>query len=106
MDEKLDFIKENRHKAYKTQVDFFNAFIDEQEKQEYINKDERSKRIGRYKKALQRGSPADTIDGMYEFLLKNKKIKKADAYKPLTDSKFEREILGESHYREIIKNQK
>lgn len=101
MKHKIEFIKQNLELAFKRQNLFLEGLLDYLEDKEEISIDDRERQKEAYKKALQRGSPKDRINAMYEFLLEQDKIRERQIYKPLFDDKFEKKTLGEENYKKI-----
>ena len=86
---------------------------------EFVEFDENScdeeyfkKRAKTYEKLMQRVKNenlsshklADKLRKIYKFLLDKDEYKELNDYKPLTDDKFEREILGDEIYENIATN--
>ena len=86
---------------------------------EFVEFDENScdeeyfkKRAKTYEKLMQRvknenlssQKMADKLRKIYKFLLDKDEYKELNDYKPLTDDKFEREILGDEIYENIATN--
>ncbi|EAL0270554.1 hypothetical protein BVH42_00075 [Campylobacter lari] len=102
-----EFITKNLKKAYKSQREFIDAYIDLQEecgKLYIIDERTRKQYVDKYKKIIQRGTPKNEIEKIYSFLLENEEIKKDKIYKPLIDDQFEREIFGDEYYKILIKH--
>lgn len=121
--DKLETIKKGLTKIGKHQRDFLRLFIEQKEinkhEREYERFEEELKiRTKSFEKVIQRiynnqkcsKAVYERICKLYEFLLKNKEYKKSkDVYKPLSNEKFEKEILGEKDYqnlKEYFKNHK
>ncbi len=101
MKHKIDFINENYSLVFTSKNLFLDGFLDYLEDKEKIFNNDRKRQKETYKKALQRGSPEAKINAMYEFLIKQKKIKDEQKYKTTFNDDFEKTHLGEECYNKL-----